>query len=119
MKKFVFLTAIIFFGLSVNLAFAQILPFGGRITAIKTPPNVQCPTDPSSPFTIMPAGSSSASPWAVGPGQVSFGRIIPNAWILGLYNLSSCVMTNPPPAPSSPYPVFFSNFYGTSATFGQ
>jgi hypothetical protein len=41
MKKFVFLTAIIFFGLSVNLAFAQILPFGGRITAIKTPPNVQ------------------------------------------------------------------------------
>lgn len=119
MNKIIFFVATLVFMFSVNVALAQLLPFGGRITAIKTPPNVQCPTNANSPFIIVPAGASSAYPWAVGPGQVSFGQIVPSAWILGLYSFSSCIMTNPPPAPSSPYPVLFSNFYGTSIKTGQ
>ena len=116
MKKFTFAFVVVVFTLGyATFAFAFLQPFGGRITATNIPTNVICATNPNSPFTIQP-GFGPTNPWSVGPGLVSFGQITPGAWILGLYGNSECIQENGPEA--NPYPVFYSNFYGTSMTFG-
>lgn len=91
------------------------MPFGGRITTVKTPPTVQCGTGISSPFWIVPV-TGTAGPWSALPGPVNVGQIVPNAWILGLImpGTGSCMTTTPPPVL---FPTTTTNFYGTSIGF--
>lgn len=88
------------------------VPFGGRITAIKAPPAIQCVTNVNSPFTIMPVRGP-VGPWSALPGQVNVGQIVPNAWIIGLIfpTSGSCMTTTNPPAF---FPTTTTHFYGTS-----
>jgi hypothetical protein len=115
-KETIFFTLFILAVVIPLSAFAfSTVPFGGRITTIKTPPTVQCGTNINSPFTIMPVRGP-AGPWSAMPGQVNIGQIITNAWILGLIvpGTGSCMTTTPPPIL---FPTTTTNFYGTSASF--
>lgn len=119
MKKLSFLMAVAtLFSLVVpNLTFAfGLTPFGGRITSVRTPATVQCGTSLESPFMITPAVGM-PGPWSALPGRVNVGRIVPQAWILGLVTPGpgGCMTTSVPPVL---YPTTTTNFYGTSATFG-
>lgn len=111
-KENIFFVVITLFILVPMSAFAFGIPFGGRITTIKTPPTVQCATNVNSPFMIMPV-KGVAGPWSAMPGPVNVGQIVPNAWILGLIfpGTGTCMTTTPPPAP---FPTTTTNFYGTS-----
>ncbi len=110
MKKLIFILIVVA-SLIPPIVFAQGLPFGGLILTTGVPPNVTCTGD--GPFMISPAAGP-ASTWNNGPGQVAFGQIVSGAWILGLYSGSTCLMEVPPPVFETTYPVFFTNFYGTS-----
>jgi hypothetical protein len=90
-----------------------VTPFGGRITAVRTPPTVQCGTSIESPFMINPV-IGAPGPWSTFPGRVNAGKIVPGAWIMGLMLPApgACVTTTTPPAP---FPTTATNFYGTSA----
>lgn len=113
-KNILFIFTLYFFPLFL---FAMMpVPFGGRITTVKTPPTVECATDITSPFMIAPV-MGLPGPWSAFPGQVNIGRIIPNAWILGLIvpGPGTCVLPATPPVP---FPTTTTNFYGTSAPVG-
>ncbi len=98
------------------LAFGtSFIPFGGLVTTIHVPPNVACWTDlVSSPFTIMPVGIASPTPWSKMYGVVNVGLITPGAWIIGRYrpSVEGCVQVDGPEA--HPFPTFQTDFYGTS-----
>jgi hypothetical protein len=119
MKKFYFVMVIaIFLSLATpNPTFAfGLTPFAGRVTSVRTPPTVQCGTSLESPFMISPIVGI-PGPWSALPGQVNAGRIIPQAWIMGLVMPApgACMTTS---VPSVPFPTAATNFYGTSANFG-
>ncbi len=119
MKKFSFgMVIAIFLSLvTPNVTFAfGLTPFGGRITSVRTPATAQCGTSLESPFMISPVVGM-PGPWSTMPGQVNVGRIIPQAWIMGLVmpGPGGCVTTSLPPVP---FPTATTNFYGTSATLG-
>lgn len=119
MKKFSFFVVLLSLGFFVvpNISFAfGLTPFGGRITSVRTPPTVQCGTSLESPFMINPIVGM-PGPWSALPGQVTVGRIVPQAWIMGLVmpGPGACMTTSVPPAP---FPTATTNFYGTSATLG-
>lgn len=88
-----------------------LLPFGGRVVSVKTPPTAQCGISMTSPFIIIPSAGS-AGPWSTLPGPVNVGQITPNAWILGLIlpGTGLCVEG----MSSTPFPTTTTNFYGTS-----
>lgn len=119
MKKFSFLMVFVAMGIFLvpNKSFALgLTPFGGRITSVRTPANVQCGTSLESPFMISPVVGM-PGPWSAMPGQVNVGRIVPQAWIMGLAMPAPgiCMTTS---VPSVPFPTATTNFYGTSATLG-
>lgn len=99
-----------------TFAFTGFQPFGGRITTVKTPPNVLCTTNTQSPFMISPV-IGSVGPWSAMFGTVNIGQITPGAWILGLIQSGpgSCVTESTPPVA---YPTTVTNFYGTNMGSG-
>lgn len=93
------------------------IPFGGRITSVRTPPIVQCGSNAMSPFMITPSYGV-PGPWSAIPGPINVGQIVPGAWILGLQTTipGTCFTTTMPPMY---YYTNTTNFYGTSVgSFG-
>lgn len=102
MRKIIFLSFVLVFGVFTESAFAQTSPlisFGGRITTAPIPGAV-CPTSlrPTSPFILVPANGSIGGPFSEAPGPLAFGQVVPGAWILGLYL--------PTPIPDCTAPAF-------------
>ncbi len=122
MKKIIFFVVIILFGLSVNVAFAQLVsPYqgiGGRIITAPTP-GIVCPAGkPGSPFTIAPSGPSPAGPFVGDYYPVSnFHLLVSSAWFLGLGSivpLPECFVPVPPPGVPVPVNGFRTILHGTS-----
>jgi hypothetical protein len=117
MKKIIFFVFIILFGFSVNITLAQtLMPFGGQIITAPTP-GVACPAGaPGSPFSITPIVSPPGL--YVGdynPISTRF-RIVPGAWVLGLYipvPIPECATTSTPPVPVTGFRTFL---HGTSVS---
>lgn len=115
MKHFYLTFFISAFFLIPIFSFAQIpTSFGGRVTSIKMPPNVNCPGSSESPFYITPAGPFSPGPWY---GLGGFGTITPGGYILGLMTPIPAMCVLETPVGPVPYPALFSNYYGTSFGF--
>ncbi len=86
-------------------AFGISQPFGGLVT-ITASPNVTCEGG-AGPVTIMPSGSSAATPYYFPAGTVASGT-----WVLGNYDSvldeSSCQDDD------GPYPVYRVSLFGSS-----
>lgn len=122
MKKIIFFVVIILFGLSVNVAFAQLStfqPFGGKIL-LSPIPGVVCPAGKiGSPFTLVPNGPYPTGPFVGDYYPVSnFHLLVPGAWILGLTNIVPLPECSTPPVPPATVPVPVNGFrtilHGTS-----
>lgn len=101
-----------------TFAFSTPLPFGGRITVVKTPPNVECTGDPLySPFEIMPVGGGTQDPgpWSALPGLINVGTIGVTGWIIGMITTPvSTDCTQYDGEEAHPYPTTATDFWGTS-----
>lgn len=90
-------------------------PFGGRVLLAPVP-DVTCPgsMEPTSPFTIVPVSPFMIpGPFSEVPGPQSIGKVVPGAWILGLYwstPIPDCTTELPP----VPIPVFKAYIQGTN-----
>lgn len=115
MKKILFITIPLLALPIITFAFGLNIPFGGRVMTTHIPPNVVCYGDlTASPFTQNTVGvTPPAMNWSKMYGQYNVGIILPSAWMLGFYTISSdCVQVDGPEA--HPYPTLQTNFYGTS-----
>ncbi|MEZ4210752.1 MAG: hypothetical protein R3B39_00400 [Candidatus Paceibacterota bacterium] len=119
MRKIIFLSFVLVFGVFAESAFAQaspLIPFGGLITTAPIPGAI-CPTalEPTSPFIVVPSGATIVGPFAEVPGPQAFGQTVPGAWILGLYlptPIPDCTVGIPPAG--TVMPVFKATIFGTS-----
>lgn len=120
MKKIIFFVFVILFGLSVNVALAQLLPapkgFGGRIITAPTP-GISCPGGrPGSPLTIVPVSTYPIGPYVGDYNPISMRfNLTPGSWILGLYMpvpIPECQTQSAPPTPVNGYRTII---HGTSS----
>jgi len=116
--RVILLSAAVVFILSSLLlplkAGALIKPFGGRVV-INFVPGVVCPGE--GPITIVPAGISAPTPYAVTPGTIRHQSYTPQigSWILGSHTVLAPLCYIPTPFGPIPVPVFPIIRFGASS----